>query len=521
MTEAWRLARTWSQHTLFWTKERRSRFSTAAKVIVAAAELSHESLKHLATQTAGFSHLARSHSRLFGRRVSGIYDPRDPSALTAICAGLVGYASDPANGLDRSDPHVIALENLLDEFRTRYPDQTGYGGVPAGDGPAGPTEAVRSDPVDRADAAISVEPRGRIADPRAGGRLYAAAELERLLDDLPQQRERDNPQRPEFPINSPRFPATPECELKGFNCCLIVKDESFNPTGSHKDRWALEKVLRYRRHVEACWAEAVSSGERVRLEPMSMISGGSAAFALQSLLRHYGLPPLRVLMDRDRTDMRVVSKLEAGGAQVRLVDLDERFLQPHDVLELTHNGHGFDITTRDILTPDREDHYDWLCCEILLLKPRYIFLPIGTGALFASVLAVLARAFESPVLDPRLQGLTESDLTGIHVLGALPANPKTVMTKLFAPFGPALPSLEAELLRMTAAGIIGTWSAIIPIEDDSALGAADLARRRNIRTEPSGAAGLALFLEKRKSLGIKRTTRVLCINTGWLHLDHD
>ena len=56
----------------------------------------------------------------------------------------------------------------------------------------------------------------------------------------------NNPNKPEFPPGNPKFPATPtfKIEVSGFSN-VWLKDESVNPTGTHKDRMAWEIVVTY------------------------------------------------------------------------------------------------------------------------------------------------------------------------------------------------------------------------------------------------------------------------------------
>lgn len=51
----------------------------------------------------------------------------------------------------------------------------------------------------------------------------------------------NDPNKPEFPPDKPKFPATPimRLEVPGFTN-VWLKDESKNPTGTHKDRMAWE-----------------------------------------------------------------------------------------------------------------------------------------------------------------------------------------------------------------------------------------------------------------------------------------
>ncbi|MDP2669942.1 MAG: hypothetical protein Q8O99_02915 [bacterium] len=57
----------------------------------------------------------------------------------------------------------------------------------------------------------------------------------------------NNPNKPEFPYTDPKFPATPTYQITvpGFSN-VRLKDESHNPTGTHKDRMAWEIVVTYK-----------------------------------------------------------------------------------------------------------------------------------------------------------------------------------------------------------------------------------------------------------------------------------
>ena len=57
----------------------------------------------------------------------------------------------------------------------------------------------------------------------------------------------NNPRKPEFPPENPKFPATPTYKIKvpGFSD-IWLKDESINSTGTHKDRMAWEIVVTYK-----------------------------------------------------------------------------------------------------------------------------------------------------------------------------------------------------------------------------------------------------------------------------------
>src|SRR3989338_5744067 len=85
----------------------------------------------------------------------------------------------------------------------------------------------------------------------------------------------NNPAKPEFPVDDPKFPATPtvKIEVLGFSN-VWLKDESKNPTGTHKDRMAWEIVVTYRDFLLA--KKDGLAGDK--LPQMSLITSGSAGF---------------------------------------------------------------------------------------------------------------------------------------------------------------------------------------------------------------------------------------------------
>ena len=57
----------------------------------------------------------------------------------------------------------------------------------------------------------------------------------------------EDPTKPDFPPGNAKFPATPtrKLEVKDFKN-IFVKDESINPTGTFKDRFAWKLVRQYK-----------------------------------------------------------------------------------------------------------------------------------------------------------------------------------------------------------------------------------------------------------------------------------
>ena len=180
----------------------------------------------------------------------------------------------------------------------------------------------------------------------------------------------NDPFKPEFPADDPKFPATPTIKIMvpGF-ADVWLKDESKNPTGTHKDRMAWEIVVTYRDFLSA-----KSRGQiKGNLPALSIISSGSAAFAIQTQLRKYNLPNLRVLFDI-HLDKKIVSILKALGCEMFESELGKSSFDFRQILSLTNNPDGFDITSNEALDPTTR-FYDWLSYEIINSSPEFCFIP--------------------------------------------------------------------------------------------------------------------------------------------------
>jgi hypothetical protein len=324
-----------------------------------------------------------------------------------------------------------------------------------------------------------------------------------------------DPDQPEFPPFSPRFPATPvyPIEVPQLGREILIKDESHNFTGSHKDRMAWEVVVYYKMIIQDLMEPHAKS---VAIPAASIISSGSAALAIQVMLRCYDLPSLRVLVDQ-RTDPRIVRKLRRVGCEVYLCDLYERELDSAAVLQLTENETGFDLTARNLIDPNRRTYYDWLAYEILNCGAKHVFIPVGTGDLYVNLLTVLRDELLGITDDRRLVG-GSSAIEGLELYGATSSDRKTKMDRLYAPYRPTLEEARRVVKEMCDQGLCGTRSGIYDIRERVVKDALGIARANKIRCDESGIAGLSLLLHMSEDGMMPTDGPVLVVNTGWLAL---
>lgn len=316
----------------------------------------------------------------------------------------------------------------------------------------------------------------------------------------------NDPKRPEFPADSPKFPATPTYRIKvpGFSN-VWLKDESYNPTGTHKDRMAWEIIVTYRDFLLAKKRGQIKGP----LPAMSIISSGSSAMAIQTQLKKYGLPNLRVLVDAD-TNPEILQSMKKIGCEIFETDLGKKPFDWKEILALTHNPDGFDITSSEALDPTTR-FYDWLSYEIINSSPDYCFIPFGTGNLFENVLNINKKEVSTKNHDPRFRGNVET-LKNCNFFGATTNNPRSKATKLYSPHLPFVHYDEQWMRLYKYAGFCGPKSNVYLIKEQYLDNAVKIAEAQKINCEPSGIAGLALLLQMKNK--IPKNKKILIVNTG-------
>lgn len=312
----------------------------------------------------------------------------------------------------------------------------------------------------------------------------------------------NDPSKPEFPprpFYEPKFPAsnTFQIDVPGFTN-VWLKDESTNPTGTHKARMAWEVLIKAKRY---------------NIKEVSIISSGSAAAAIQHFFNLYKVnTKLKVLMDY-RINKEIKESLRNMGCEVFETDLSKQSFTGKEIKELTNNKEGIDITYREILDRFNDNYYDWLSYEVLNENPSYCFVPFGTGDLFVNILIIVEREFNNRIYrhDPRFLGDIQK-ISQCNFMGATTRDANSRMDKLFSYYLPSLDDYQFYINSLIQNNRIGHLSGILDVDENFIEEALEIVRNHNVRCEPSGIAGLALLLQMRDEL--PRDEKMLIINTG-------
>ncbi len=342
--------------------------------------------------------------------------------------------------------------------------------------------------------------------------IEIGSSIERIYQSI-QIPSNNNPLKPEFPPKpffTPSFPAskTYKINIPGYSN-VWLKDESTNPTGTHKDRFAWEVIIKYKALLE-------SSRQRhfERLPQISIISSGGAATAVQNLFNLFNIPmSLKVLLD-EKADKSIKDSLQKIGCTIYETNLSDVLLKPEEIKRITENWDGIDITYRETLDPNLDNYYDWLSYEIINEDPEYCFIPFGTGDLFINVLNIVKKEYFNSFLhnpDPRYSGSIEK-LKNCHFLGATTKNKDSMLDKLYSSFLPTFDEYLKFIKELTSYSCIGGKTSIKQIQESFVKDAIQIATEQNITFEPSGIAGIALLLQVKGH--VPTDSKILIVNTG-------
>lgn len=332
------------------------------------------------------------------------------------------------------------------------------------------------------------------------------------------------PSMPEFPEGNPAFPASPHYQLPIPEFKRVwIKDESFNPTGTHKDRKAYELLIHLQTIFKEKQEKDAADGRRRVIEnpPISVISSGNEAYAIQTLFSEKGYRDLRVILDKSYKKSSVKTHLKAINCKMWFENLDKN-LELEDVMKITGNKTGIDITARlnEDLIKKRYKFYDWLSFEILNLSPDFCFIPVGTGDLYLNVLE-----FNKTEIEKKQKGESRDNrffghldiLSKCNFIGASTKDEKCKADKLFTRHNSAFDKTFTEHVdSYIKGGFCGKATGIYEIDEHYLEIAMEYLNKLKIAAEYSGAAGLAIFFSMMENIPKEKT--VVIVNTGKLKI---
>lgn len=303
---------------------------------------------------------------------------------------------------------------------------------------------------------------------------------------------------------------------------IFVKDESSlesNPTGTIKDRAAWELATLYRDFARALYLKIRIGAldkknlEKIVLPRLSVITSGNEGKAIAECFKKYDLPPPKLIIGKD-TRLSIVDELLKLRADIYAIDLS-RELTVEDIKRLSSNLDGVDLTSIRSIEPSSV-FYDWHVHEAFKEIPAEIYVPYGSGRLMENYLVWQARSLRNESegrRDPRLK-IPVSQVISMNIFGAEPAEYPSQADKLGAQFKPFLLFEDEDIQALVSFALTGSETGKYKITEKHIQQAHQLLTSHGIEAEPSGAAGLALYLDRFERGLVQQGKKVLIVNTG-------
>jgi threonine synthase len=208
-------------------------------------------------------------------------------------------------------------------------------------------------------------------------------------------------------------------------------------------------------------------------------------------------------------------------------------LSAEQILYLTNNSYGYDLTSAGGANEAAQVQavfYDDLAKDVFKEKPDEVYMPFGGGVLYADLMIRQYlittnnyKEIEAMFGLPERQ-LTKEDKDFIEtikktsLLGAEPEDLHSIADKLTAPVKPFIPFTPKKLETAKKYKNTSKQSGIYKVSESEIKEAYQLMKRfgepLGMKTEPSAAAGLALYAKRKRDGLVKKDAKVIIINSG-------
>jgi cysteine synthase len=247
---------------------------------------------------------------------------------------------------------------------------------------------------------------------------------------------------------------------------LLIKDESYNPFGTHKDR-------------KSYYAVQTSSNRCNPPDALCIITAGNAGLSLAAFASQRQLPVIALV---GSLAPQVRLKLERACERVLQLELQNKYWSSRELRQMV----GSSQVRRVIDITNLAAPYQQLAHEIAPYEPDTIVLPVGGGELFVG----LAAGIRTLGLRTRLIGVTTR-------------REDTLADKLYAKWAP----YRDRVYWLTGGGFAHQ---LFYLDDESTLGDTLKVVGQCIRCEFSSAAAFDIL----RQLSFKATEKVMVLNTG-------
>lgn len=316
---------------------------------------------------------------------------------------------------------------------------------------------------------------------------------------------------------------------------IKIKDEGFNTHQTAKRRIAAHLAKGYHDYANYVLKNCSKRGDISEYPAfrISVITSGNMGYSLALLSKELELPPFKLLINSS-VDSKIVDRLKRFPVDIYMADLDKFQLSSEQILALTNNSNGYDITSIPVSDqiPFLASFYENLPNELLNENPDMIFVPVGSARLMESI--VLTQYWAKLELEGRFKRIWDwteyysellppsdtikilpEELLKISVIGTEPkekGSKADKLTKLGNPFQYLDDESIDELIYEHATGV---YTQIFSLSEKYIERSYNLLTHAGLKTSYSGAAGLCGYLFMVDQGIIEPDEKkILVVNTG-------
>ncbi len=273
---------------------------------------------------------------------------------------------------------------------------------------------------------------------------------------------------------------------------VIIQDESTNPTGTIKDHMALAIRRWYRIFAQAHLKQGYKPNTKV--PRISILTAGNAGKSLVNAFKD--IMPIKLLVD-NKISPALLRELCQLDADIYQADMREP-LTSEQIKKLTNNQCGIELTGR------HSKFYLSHARMVIGLRPAKVYAPYGSGQLFDNYL-------DFQIMDT--EGTITQREKPASICGAEPEQQNSMADKLTAHCKPFVIYGPQKIQEVQKQKITGDFTGVYGVNEEYIKNAW---QRMNelCPAEPSGAAGLALYMQHYDQGLIHQTEKIVVVNTG-------
>jgi len=285
---------------------------------------------------------------------------------------------------------------------------------------------------------------------------------------------------------------------------IIFKEAST----SHPLNNVQQLALMYREFARVLWMKTQVGPDRaetVAVPRISLVLEDERGAVLAEYFRKHNLPAPKFIIGSD-ADQATIDRLSHARAEIFQIDLGKKKLTSSEILKLTNNVKGVDVT--QALAAESENFsYDDFVHEILNVKPERVYMPMDSGRLRDSFLYWQGQVVsneEHHRADRRFRASLLSTIR-LHVCAGQTESDDLHAIKPFINFS------ARDIKSIKEFHDTGSHSGTRAVDEGVLDRAVEILEKHGFDGKRSGAAGLALYMMDVERGDLGKNERVMVV----------